>query len=423
VSLPHHHIIDRDGGVQQPHTCTRRRRRGGRLDRDRARRALITEAARLDDLSFGYLVSLIPAEFYVPPDGAAAISRKASKYHKHTKHDRATLDKEAKKIQSRERKRAKYEKASNPSTADMMKERAASKGSRGGAPQPVPLAMLQRPQVPAAAAAGADGMQIANANANAPIAATHGKVTSIDTLRAKLQQRIALLRGGRGGDATKRVRVPKGKKKGAKAKAKAKAKATAAAAAAGGKPAADAAAVAAAASSSAAASVNTAAERVLDETARRAAKADMRLAFGNIQFADGDTAGDGGVRKGKKGAKKKGKKPLPQLLKEAQAKKERLEELKRTPEGQKLVTEGAWDKLMVKAAGKKVRDDPKLLKRAMKRKASSKRKSAEAWAERKEKVQQASDRKQERRHNNIEKKRDKKRNFTRPGFEGGALLG
>ena len=364
-----------------------------------ARVASITDAARRDGLSFGYLVSLIPAEFYVPLDAAdSELSRKMSKYHKHTHKSRAMPHEKAdKKAESRQRKRAKYDDEANPSTADVMRQRAKAKP-------------MVQPQSRAAQAAA----QAAAAAAAATAVAAAGKTTSIDALRAKLQQRIASLRGSRGGDSSQRERT---KGKGRASKGAKKKKAAAAAAAAAEAPAA------------------ADATRVLDETARRAAKADMRIAFGNIHFDGKASSGKASDGTGSSPTKRKGKKPLPQLLKEAEAKKRRLEELKKTPEGQKLVTEGAWDKLMMKATGAKTRDDPKLLKRAIKRKQTSKRKSQEAWAERKEIEKRAGMKKQDRRNANIEKQRDKKRNFkggianlpqnaSRPGFEGGGgLLG
>lgn len=93
----------------------------------------------------------------------------------------------------------------------------------------------------------------------------------------------------------------------------------------------------------------------------------------------------------------------------------------------------AWDAIMKRAAGEKVKDKPELLKKSIKRKETQKRKSAAKWKERTEQVQKQQEDKQKRRQDNIkaalQRKRDKRMGVktndkrsgggkNRPGFEG-----
>jgi len=127
-------------------------------------------------------------------------------------------------------------------------------------------------------------------------------------------------------------------------------------------------------------------------------------------------------------AKKKNKQTAEQLLKAAEEKKARVEELKQTEEGQNLITKGAWKSALAKASGHTVRDDPKLLKKAVKKEQKKKEKSSKAWKERKKEETKVQKDKQKKRSENIkqhlQKKKEKrlgikdKQKQKRPGFEG-----
>jgi hypothetical protein len=67
------------------------------------------------------------------------------------------------------------------------------------------------------------------------------------------------------------------------------------------------------------------------------------------------------------------------LLKKAEANKARMEELKKTEDGRQIVQAREWDKAMKQAAGDKVMDDPKLLRKKLKKKIQAKVKSSKEW--------------------------------------------
>ncbi|KAJ3174942.1 surfeit locus protein [Geranomyces variabilis] len=130
--------------------------------------------------------------------------------------------------------------------------------------------------------------------------------------------------------------------------------------------------------------------------------------------------------------KRKGPTDIAGQLKQAEAKKMKLEKLKETaPEKAAHIEESAtWNKLLKQAEGEKVKDDVKLLKKSVKRKDQAKAKSGTAWADRKASEKKAIDDRLKKREENI-KARLEQRNAPkgskkkeapkkkRPGFEGG----
>ncbi|KAF0705055.1 Aste57867_7148 [Aphanomyces stellatus] len=70
------------------------------------------------------------------------------------------------------------------------------------------------------------------------------------------------------------------------------------------------------------------------------------------------------------------------LLKKAEAKKARMEELKKTEEGRAVVQAKGWEKALKQAQGEKVLDDPKLLRNKLKKKLKQKDKSSKEWKQR-----------------------------------------
>ncbi|ETV77620.1 hypothetical protein H257_08528 [Aphanomyces astaci] len=70
------------------------------------------------------------------------------------------------------------------------------------------------------------------------------------------------------------------------------------------------------------------------------------------------------------------------LLKKAEAKKARMEELKKTEEGRAVVAAKGWEKALKQAQGDKVMDDPKLLRNKLKKKLKQKDKSSKEWKQR-----------------------------------------
>jgi len=116
------------------------------------------------------------------------------------------------------------------------------------------------------------------------------------------------------------------------------------------------------------------------------------------------------------------------LLKQAQEKKQKLQELKGTEEGEALIKQEAWTTAKKKLIGEKVFDDPDRLKKSIKRDEQKKKKSKKEWDQRirTQRNQQISA--QKKREENIsaakEKRKERKLGIKprkpskRAGFEG-----
>uniref|UniRef100_A0A7S0V549 Ribosomal RNA-processing protein 14/surfeit locus protein 6 C-terminal domain-containing protein n=1 Tax=Polytomella parva TaxID=51329 RepID=A0A7S0V549_9CHLO len=116
-----------------------------------------------------------------------------------------------------------------------------------------------------------------------------------------------------------------------------------------------------------------------------------------------------------------------QVLKQLQTKKEEQETLKSTAEGKDQVQSDAWQAALNRARGEKVLDDPKMLKRSIKRDAKKREKSAKAWKERKDIQESRQAAKQSKRKDNLKartqakmdkKKERREKKLLRAGFEG-----
>jgi hypothetical protein len=100
------------------------------------------------------------------------------------------------------------------------------------------------------------------------------------------------------------------------------------------------------------------------------------------------------------------KKSLDRLLAEAESKKERLQELKKGDEDDKAKAHNIlWGDALKEATGTRVKDDPALIKRKMKKKLKQKEKSAKAWASRLEHVEDKKKERQQIRTHNLEKRK------------------
>jgi DNA excision repair protein ERCC-4 len=100
-------------------------------------------------------------------------------------------------------------------------------------------------------------------------------------------------------------------------------------------------------------------------------------------------------------------KNLEKMLADAEAKKQRLEELKQsgTEEDKQKAANMEWGNAIKEASGERVKDDPAKLKKALKRKVAKKQKSAKAWKARKEQTQQKMDERQKIRNHNLSKRK------------------
>ncbi|KAK0713015.1 surfeit locus protein 6-domain-containing protein [Lasiosphaeria miniovina] len=156
------------------------------------------------------------------------------------------------------------------------------------------------------------------------------------------------------------------------------------------------------------------------------------FAFGRLAFADGtQLSHDLSYEKpAGTGAKKKGPSDPKTALLKFEAQKKRIEALDDDKRKEVLEKE-TWLAARRRAEGEKVHDDEGLLKKALKRKETAKRKSEREWSERAKGVEDAIKNKQHKREQNIRKRREDKmssgkgkkkgvatKKKSRPGFEG-----
>lgn len=135
---------------------------------------------------------------------------------------------------------------------------------------------------------------------------------------------------------------------------------------------------------------------------------DLDFSFGKLEFG-----GEDGPRAKKKQSKQE---ILEQVEKEGQKSLSKDEEKRR-----------AWKAALARAHGEKVLDDPRLLKKSIKKESKLKEKKTKAWNERMEKVKEKQNQRQQKRKDNLQQridaKRDRKREkrekkLLRAGFEG-----
>ena len=117
-----------------------------------------------------------------------------------------------------------------------------------------------------------------------------------------------------------------------------------------------------------------------------------------------------------------------QLLQKVQKRKEKMQDIqsKDAEKASKIKQKMAWKTALSKAEGVKVKDNPELLKKAIKKKEQKKEKRKRDWTERKEKVDEQMKKKQDKRQRNIKKKKQaridkkikkaKKKGRIIPGF-------
>ncbi|KAJ5585107.1 Surfeit locus 6 [Penicillium hispanicum] len=153
------------------------------------------------------------------------------------------------------------------------------------------------------------------------------------------------------------------------------------------------------------------------------------FSFGRVVFADGQHT-DATLSNIRDKPKSHGPSDAAAQLKAAEAKKARLAEM--DPEKRaELEEKDRWLNAKKRAHGERVRDDTSLLKKALKRKETAKKKSEREWKDRIDTVSRMKDQRQTKREDNLRKRREEKGNKgkskkpasggkkkARPGFEG-----
>lgn len=109
------------------------------------------------------------------------------------------------------------------------------------------------------------------------------------------------------------------------------------------------------------------------------------------------------------------------LLKKAEHEKNLAVTLQSDEKGKEILAQKNLDKAILKLQGQKVKDDPKLLAKTLKRKEKAKEKSRKEWAEREKNVADRQKQRQDKRKSNIDRFRKHSGSSqakARPGFEG-----
>ena len=174
----------------------------------------------------------------------------------------------------------------------------------------------------------------------------------------------------------------------------------------------------------------------VEHPSRADSPGDGGFAFGRVAFGDGTRLSHDLSYVLSSGKRKGPSDPKTALLK-VQNQKKRLQEL--DEEKRRDVAEkDTWLNARRRAEGEKIRDDEGILKKTVKRKEASKRKSEKAWKDRIKGVEHAQKEKQKKREENIKKRREEKlmgkagkkkggggggKKKPRPGFEGSLGVG
>jgi Surfeit locus protein 6/60S ribosome biogenesis protein Rrp14 len=355
------------------------------------------EQLQNDNLFFDELVDMIPAKIYVAGNSGDDFN---PKYFK----GQAKESKEARRAKNKQAKRAKLDPSLAETTTQVKKrleggDNDAEPRLAGGLVMPAHVS--PEPQTTEASPA--------------PTGASR-----IEALRAKLQAKLAEKRGQRPADpnavskrAARRAEKKKRQEDAAKRKKKAHTQADGS---------------------------NSKTYKLGNPSRTDDPTADLaQLDFGRL--AGLNKASSSNYQKTNKSLANLGKsKNLQKMLADAEAKQQRLQELKQSQkeEDKQKASKIEWSDAIKEAAGDRVKDDPAKLKKALKRQVAKKAKSAKAWKSRIDQTQSKIGERQKIREHNLTKRKQggaaganlsKKRIVTdddkaagkrggRPGFEG-----
>ncbi len=316
-----------------------------------------------DNAFFDNLVNMIPAKLYVAGNSGDDFN---PKYFK----GQAKESKEARRAKSKQAKRAKLDPSLAETTTQLKKR---LEGGDSSAPPRPAGAMPITPEHSKAS--------------EAEIASPPSGLSRIDALRAKLHAKLEEKRGQRPADpntvskrAARRTEKKKRQDEAAQRKKKAHTQAD---------------------SSSNKKYIIGASEGSDDPAADLA-----QLDFGRL--AGLNRPSNTNYQKTNKALANIGKsKNLQKMLADAEAKRQRLEELKQSQkdEDKQKAANLEWGDAIKEASGARVKDDPTKLKKALKRQVTKKAKSAKAWKSRMEQGQQKLNERQKIRQHNLTKRK------------------
>lgn len=104
-------------------------------------------------------------------------------------------------------------------------------------------------------------------------------------------------------------------------------------------------------------------------------------------------------------------KKLKTTLKKLQTEQEEISRtIEENPEqGKELIRSKHWKTALAKAKGEKIRDDPQLLRKTIKRQQKKRDRSTKRWKENKNQTEKRIKERQEKRQTNIQKRKDEKK--------------
>lgn len=143
---------------------------------------------------------------------------------------------------------------------------------------------------------------------------------------------------------------------------------------------------------------------------------------GKLVFSKFDFTETGGKDRGKSNLVGKDYK---RLLEKIEKRQQHIDKVKETDmeKGKQVETKMAWEAAIQRSQGQKVKDDPALLKRAMKQKEKGKKQKQKQWKQRDEQTKQRMDAKNDKRTRNIEeRKQQKKDNKIKKSKKKGRLI-
>lgn len=315
---------------------------------------------------FDYLVDMIPAKLYVAGNSGDDFN---PKYFK----GQAKESKESRRAKNKQAKRAKLDPALAETTTQAKKRMDNGKGKINHPTKPSPAA----PQDPDPSAKTTNSRTAAEG------------LSRIEALRAKLHAKLAEKRGNRPTDpnvvskrAARRAEKKKRQEEAAKRKKKAHTQVD----------------------SKDSNKKYKIGGSFVDENDPAADLAQMD--FGRLAGLNSNS--NSNYQKTNKSLANMGKtKNLQKMLADAEAKRQRLEELKQSQnvEDKQKAANIEWGDAIKEAAGDRVKDDPAKLKKALKRQAAKKTKSAKAWKSRMEQTQNKMKEKQKIRNHNLTKRK------------------
>lgn len=323
---------------------------------------------------FDNLVDMIPAKLYV---AGASGDDYNPKYYK----GQAKESKEARRAQNKQAKRVKLD-PSLAETTTQVKNRL--EGGRSVLPA-APGSAATKPKN------NKSKLDDENATSAPPPASVDpckmDKNSRIEALRAKLHAKLAEKRGQRPSDPN--VVSKRAARRAEKAKRKEEAKARKKS------------------STSNAENSKTKGYSVQDSIKSAAAVAEdlAKMDFGRLAGLNTKST-DNYVKANKSLANMNKTKNLQKMLADAEAKKQRLEELKKgSTEDKEKAEKILWGDTIKEATGERVKDDPAKLRKALKRRDAKKKKSSKAWKSRMDQTKEKMDERQKIRNHNLSKRK------------------